>query len=188
MKEAGETGGDSLGGAIRIVPMHRRRLREVLAIEEEAYPRPWSSALFLSELAQRESRRYTLATVGPIVAGYAGLMVVLDEGHVNTVTVAASWRRRGVGTVLLLDLARAAIERGVHHLTLEVRTGNLGAQDLYRRFGFAPVGVRKNYYSETNEDAVVMWARDVDTASYLDRLANIEASVYRTDGPDGQVG
>jgi [ribosomal protein S18]-alanine N-acetyltransferase len=161
-------------GAVRIVPMRRRQLRSVVRIEEECYPRPWSATLFLSELAQRSTRRYTVATIGPLVVGYCGLMVVRDEGHVTTLTVDPAWHRRGIGTLLLVDLARAAVGLGVHHLTLEVRASNAPAQVLYRRFGFAPAGIRRNYYAETGEDAIVMWAHDVDSESYGERLEAIE--------------
>ena len=170
----------TVAGAVRIAPFRRRHLRSVVRIEEEAYPRPWSATLFLSELAQRSSRRYTVATIGPIVLGYAGLMMVDDEGHVTTLTVDPGWHHRGIGTVLLADLARAAPGLGVRHLTLEVRVGNTPAQALYRRFGFAPVGVRKNYYAETGEDALIMWVRDIDTPAYAGRLASIEAHVAAT--------
>jgi ribosomal-protein-alanine N-acetyltransferase len=172
--------GQRVAGAVRIAPFRRRHLRSVVRIEEEAYPRPWSATLFLSELAQRSSRRYTVATIGPIVLGYAGLMMVDDEGHVTTLTVDPGWHHRGIGTVLLADLARAAPGLGVRHLTLEVRVGNTPAQALYRRFGFAPVGVRKNYYAETGEDALIMWVRDIDTPAYAGRLASIEAHVAAT--------
>ncbi|HEY7947537.1 MAG TPA: ribosomal protein S18-alanine N-acetyltransferase [Acidimicrobiales bacterium] len=167
--------GRVVAGAVRIGPLRRRHLRSVVRIEEEAYPRPWSANLFLSELAQRSSRRYIVGSIGPIVVGYAGLMIVDDEGHVTTLTVDPGWHHRGIGTVLLLDLARAAPGLGVKHLTLEVRVGNDAAQALYRRFGFAPVGVRKNYYAETGEDAIIMWVRDIDGPEYGARLAAIEA-------------
>ena len=168
---------DDVVGALRIVPMRRRHLRSVVRIEEECYPRPWSATLFLSELAQRTSRRYTVATIGPMLIGYAGLMQVEDEGHVTTLTVDPTWHRHGVGPLLLLDLARAAPGLGARHLTLEVRAGNAPAQVLYRRFGFAPAGVRRNYYVETGEDAIVMWVHDIDTEEYAQRLALIEARV-----------
>ena len=158
--------GRVVAGAVRIGPLRRRHLRAVVRIEEEAYPRPVVGRLFLSELAQRSSRRYIVATIGPIVVGYAGLMIVEEEGHVTTLTVDPGWHHRGIGTVLLLDLARAGPGLGVKHLTLEVRVGNDAAQALYRRFGFAPVGVRKNYYAETGEDAIVMWVHDIDTPAY----------------------
>jgi ribosomal-protein-alanine N-acetyltransferase len=80
-----------------------------------------------------------------------------------------------VGTALLLDLARAAVGLGLRHLTLEVRASNAPAQVLYRRFGFAPGGIRRNYYAETGEDAIVMWAHDIDSDEYAKRLGSIEA-------------
>ena len=164
-------------GALRIVPMRRRHLRSIVRIEEECYPRPWSATLFLSELAQRSNRRYCAATIGPLVVGYAGLMLVADEGHITTVTVDPAWHRHGIGTLMLLDLARAAPKLGARHLTLEVRAGNAPAQVLYRHFGFAPAGVRRNYYSETGEDAIVMWVHDIDTEEYAARLATIEGGI-----------
>lgn len=165
---------DAVVDAVRLAPMKRRHLRAVVRIEEDAYPQPWSATLFLSELAQRSSRRYMVATLGPMVVGFAGLMIVGDEGHVTTMTVDPAWHRHGIGTLLLLDLAGAAPGHGIRHLTLEVRVGNDAAQGLYRRFGFAPVGVRRNYYAETGEDAIVMWVRDIDTPEYSARLAAIE--------------
>ena len=167
--------GTGVADAVRVTAMRRRHLRSVVGIEEECYPRPWSATLFLSELAQRTSRRYVVGTVGPMVVGYCGVMYVEDEGHVTTLTVDPAWHRRGVGTVLLLDQVRAAVARGTRHLTLEVRASNAPAQVLYRRFGFAPAGVRRNYYAETGEDAIVMWAHEVDTEEYARRLAGIEA-------------
>ncbi len=166
-----------MGEAVRIMPLRRRHLRNVVQIEEANYPRPWSSTVFLSELAQRRSRRYTVATIGPLVVGYSGLMIVAEDGHITTLTVDPAWHRRSIGTVLLLDQARATPPLGVRHLTLEVRASNSSAQMLYQRFGFAPVGVRRNYYPESGEDAIVMWARDVDTAEYAQRLADIDARI-----------
>jgi len=165
---------ESISEEVRIVPMRRKHLDEVLRIERNEYVQPWTTTLFNSELAQRTSRRYTVAVVAGSVAGYAGLMLVEDQGHVNTLTVDGSLHRRGVGTLLLLDLARTAVEAGARHLTLEVRAHNEPAKALYIKFGFAPIGIRRNYYSETNEDAIVMWARDADSDVYTARLAKIE--------------
>ncbi|MCK4176147.1 ribosomal protein S18-alanine N-acetyltransferase [Aciditerrimonas ferrireducens] len=173
------------GRAVAVVAMTRRHLPQVLRIEEACFPRPWTPGLFLSELAQRHSRRYRVALAGRRVVGYLGLMVVVDEGHVTTVAVDPGAWGRGVATALLLDAAGAAPALGVRHLTLEVRVGNDRAQALYRRFGFAPVGLRRNYYPETNEDALVMWARDVDTPEYRARLAAIAAELAaRGEGPE----
>ena len=165
---------------VTISPMRRRHLRAVTRIEQQVYPRPWSLGLFLSELGFRESRVYIVARVGPTVVGYGGLMLVTDDGHVTNLAVDPSWHRHGVGTRLLHTLASAAIERGAKNLTLEVRATNQGAQSLYRAFGFAPAGVRKGYYVETKEDAIVMWANDVDGTGYADRLARLAALVPGT--------
>ena len=162
---------------VHIVPMRRRHLRSVLKIEAQVYARPWSLSLFVSELALRTSRAYYVARVNGVLCGYAGLMVTEDDGHVTTLAVDPAWHRNKIGTRLLLTLAREAIRRGASNLTLEVRVTNHPAQEMYRRFGFRPAGIRKNYYVETNEDALVMWAHDVDTPEYRRRLADIEAGI-----------
>jgi ribosomal-protein-alanine N-acetyltransferase len=167
--------GDAL--TVQIQPMRRRHLRAVLRIEQQVYPRPWSSSLFLSELALRSTRAYLVARVGRDVVGYAGLMMTLDDGHVTTIAVDPRWHRHKIGSRLLLVLAREGIRRGAASLTLEVRMTNKPAQDMYRRFGFVPVGVRKNYYQEVNEDALVMWAHDVDEPAYSELLDSIESGI-----------
>ncbi len=159
---------------VHILPMRRRHVRQVLRIEQQVYPRPWSASLFHSELALRSTRAYYVARIGREVVGYAGLMMTVDDGHVTTIAVDPEWHRHKIGTRLLLVLAREAIERGATSLTLEVRMSNRGAQELYRRFGFAPVGVRKNYYQEVNEDALVMWAHEVNRPEYSALLDAIE--------------
>ena len=170
-----EEGGDEL--VVHLVPMRRRHLRSVLRIEALVYPRPWSLSLFMSELALRSTRAYWVARVDGAVVGYCGLMVTGEDGHVTTLAVDPAMHRRGIGTRLLLALAVEAIRRGVTGLTLEVRMSNHVAQELYRKFGFRPAGVRRNYYVETNEDALVMWADDVDDPAYARRLAGIEAEL-----------
>ena len=165
---------------VRIVPMRRRHLRSVLRIESRVYPVPWSMSLFLSELALRSTRAYYVAFVGRQLVGYAGLMMTLDAGHVTTIAVDPAWHRHKIGSRLLLALAREALRRGATSLTLEVRLGNKAAQNLYRRFGFRPVGVRKNYYAETKEDALVMWAEDVAGDEYARLLALVESGIPGT--------
>ncbi len=159
---------------VAIVDMRRRHLRSVLRIESSVYPRPWSLGLFASELSMKGSRSYRVAKVGSAVVGYAGLMQVAGEGHITTLAVDPAWHRNKIGTRLLLTLARTAIRRGASNLTLEVRVTNTAAQEMYRQFGFRPAGIRKNYYVETNEDALVMWADDVDGPEFSRRLDDIE--------------
>jgi ribosomal-protein-alanine N-acetyltransferase len=162
---------------VRIEPMRRRHVRSVLRIEQQVYPRPWSASLFMSELALRSTRAYYVARVGRELVGYAGMMMTLDEAHVTTIAVDPRRHRSKIGTRLLLVLVREAIARGATAVTLEVRMSNVAAQDMYRRFGFGPVGVRKNYYQEVNEDALVMWAHEVDQPEYVALLDSIERTV-----------
>ena len=110
-------------------------------------------------------------------AGHAGALRIADEGHVTTVVVDPAQQRRRIGARLMLDLHRWAVERGLSAMTLEVRVSNAPAIALYRRFGYAPAGVRKNYYSDEGEDGLVMWAHDIQGLEHHERLAAIEAEV-----------
>lgn len=172
-RERSGQSGDWDDAALEIVPMRKKALRQVLAIESEIFPGPWSYGLFASEIALTSSRAYYVAQHHSTVVGYAGLMFGCGEGHVMTIGVAPFAQRHGVARRLLLTLAEEGIRHGVRALTLEVRLSNTGAQALYHEFGFVPAGVRKNYYPEVNEDALVMWAYDIDTPGYRARLDEI---------------
>lgn len=167
---------------VEIVAMQRRHLRDVMPIENAAYPTPWSRSVFESELDQvgNRSRYYVVARRDRDVIGYAGLWFVPDpdgdQAHVTNIVVAESARRCGVATQLLIHLAERAIGRGCVSWTLEVRASSHGAQELYRSFGFAPAGVRKRYYDQT-EDAIVMWCHDVQSPEYRDRLRSLADSI-----------
>ena len=172
-------------------PMRRRHLRQVLAIEHAVYPRPWTSGLFSSELAQRDTRRYMVALAEEpghlrrVVVGYAGILVAVGEAHVTTVAVHPQHHRRKVASHLLVHLLRDAVAMGAEAATLEVRVENRGAQRLYSAFGFAPVGVRPGYYPETGEDALIMWAYDLQADSFADRLGSQEARLHAPGGASG---
>jgi ribosomal-protein-alanine N-acetyltransferase len=165
---------------VHISPMRRRHLRSVLRIESQVYPTPWTHGLFVSELALRSTRAYVIARVGREVVGYSGLMMSVDDGHVTTVAVDPEWQRQGIGTRMLVALAREAIARGANALTLEVRLSHRGAQQLYQRFGFTAVGVRKGYYADTGEDALIMWSHEVNQPAYLALLERLERGVPGT--------
>jgi ribosomal-protein-alanine N-acetyltransferase len=174
---------------VHLVPLRRRHLRSVMRIESQVYSRPWSLALFMSELNLRTGRAYVAARIDGAVVGYAGIMIQADEAHVTTIAVDPAWQRYKVGSRLLAHLARTARSLGARHLTLEVRVSNDQAQGMYRKFGFEAAGIRKNYYVDVNEDALVMWAYDIDTDAYRDRLASIEATFPgRTVVADGRGG
>jgi ribosomal-protein-alanine N-acetyltransferase len=157
--------------------MRRRHLRGVMAIERRVYARPWSPNLFLSEMSDGSTRCYLVARVDRDVVGYAGLICYGDEAHVTNVAVDPQHQRTKVATRLLHDLLEHAIEMGAQAVSLEVRVSNWGAQRLYGRFGFHPVGVRKNYYQELHEDALIMWTDDVRTPGYARRLESIAADL-----------
>jgi len=162
-----------------IAPMRHRDLKAVMPIEAAAYPTSWSRRVFEGELdhVASGSRYYVVAREGREVVGYAGLWIVTDpdgdQAHVTNIVVAEHRRRAGVATRLMLHLAREAASRGCVAWTLEVRASSVGAQELYRTFGFAPAGVRKRYYDNA-EDALVMWCHDIDGDEYVARLATIE--------------
>jgi ribosomal-protein-alanine N-acetyltransferase len=161
---------------LRIEKLKRRDLRHLLPIEAAVFPEPWSVGVFNSELALRHGRLYRAAWHNDDMAGYIGFMIVDEEAHVTTIATAPAYQRQGVARTLLIDGIHTLLPMGVRHLSLEVAASNEGAQMLYRRFGFAPVGVRKNYYPITGEDALVMWAYDIDTPDYAQRLEGLDPS------------
>jgi [ribosomal protein S18]-alanine N-acetyltransferase len=168
---AAATGGGVAAGEVRVEAMRRRHLDRVMAIESVAYPKPWTEGMFRSELdlAHRGERHYVVALDRRSLVGYAGLMFAVDEAHVTNIAVDDAARRTGVGARLLGELVGAARACACVAMTLEVRTSNVAAQALYRRFGFVPAGVRQRYYENT-EDAIVMWNHDLPTAEYGDHV------------------
>lgn len=163
--------------AVTISPMRRRHLRAVLRIETQVYPTPWSMQLYLGELDSTEGRTYRVARSGQKVVGYGGLMYVVDEAHVTTLAVHPEHQGYRIGARILLELTREAIAKGMTALTLEVRASNLAGQALYRRFGLVPAGIRRGYYREVDEDAIIMWAEEIDGPAYGARLDAIEAGL-----------
>jgi ribosomal-protein-alanine N-acetyltransferase len=141
-----------------IRPAERRDVPDLLEIEVAQFPEPWTRSMMLDEISNVETRRYTVAVEGKKIVGYLGLMFAMDELHVNTIGTLPGYEGRGIATSLMNDAWAVAKEKGVRRATLEVAVSNTRAQELYFRFGFAPVGVRKNYYERTREDALILWA------------------------------
>ena len=169
---------------LEITRMRRRHLKGVMAIERQVYPRPWSPNLFLSEMNELRNRFYVVAKMDRDVVGYGGIMCYGEEAHVTTIAVDPAHHRRKIGTRLLYELVREAVAMGARTVSLEVRVSNWGAQRLYSRFGFRPVGIRKNYYQETGEDAVVMWVDEVRSRQYHEQLDSIISQVPEGIRPD----
>jgi ribosomal-protein-alanine N-acetyltransferase len=166
-----------LTAPLTVRPMSRGDLPDVLDLERAVYPQPWSLHVFMDELALSNRRYVVVEDAAGSILGYGGLLLSDGDAHVTTVAVDDTARRHRIGTRIMLALVEAALTSGARHLTLEVRASNRGAQELYRRFGFAPVGVRKNYYKD--EDAIVMWATDIDTRDYAERIGSLRSDVEK---------
>lgn len=166
-----------LASKVQISAMERYHLGEVQRVDALVYLRPWSISMLRQELEKRESRHYVVARIDNTHIGHAGIMVIASEGHITTVAVDPVWQRHGVGALLMVQLHQYAIDRQLESLTLEVRVSNEAAIGLYRRFGYAPAGVRKNYYSDEGEDGLIMWAHDIHMPAHRARLDTIAAEV-----------
>jgi [ribosomal protein S18]-alanine N-acetyltransferase len=144
--------------AWKIRVAERRDVGELLGIEESQFPEPWTKRILMDEIENIETRRYTVAVEKKRIVGYLGVMFVLEELHVNTIGTLPQEEGRGIASSLLDEAWADAKERGIKRATLEVAVSNQRAIDLYYRYGFRPVGVRKNYYEKSNEDALILWA------------------------------
>ncbi|SHI55667.1 ribosomal protein S18-alanine N-acetyltransferase [Propionispora hippei] len=129
----------------------------VLLVEQASFLTPWSRAAFESEICNNELTHYLVVCVEKQVVGYAGMWVIVDEAHVTNIAILPEYRGRGIGEKLLIALKEAADSRGAARMTLEVRPSNNAAKRLYEKLGFSRAGVRKHYYTDTKEDAIIMW-------------------------------
>ena len=146
----------------------------IVALEVAVYDHPWSEAIIRDELSQ-DNRAYLIVEAEGGIIGFGGAMFAGEDAHITTLGIAPAHRRRGIGSRLLLTLIDRALDAGTRNLTLEVRESNVDAQLLYEHFGFAEVGKRHGYYRD--EDAVVMWALDIDTDDYQQRLDAIRVRI-----------
>ena len=113
------------------------------------------------------------------LAGYAGLWLMVDEAHVTTIAVRPQFRGRGLGEVLLVALAEVAYDINARWLTLEVRVSNSVAQSLYRKYGFKPAGIRQRYYSDNQEDALIMWTDEIRSPEWHERFNELRLALRR---------
>lgn len=135
--------------------MHRDHLREVTEIERSSFSTPWSEISFLNEIYDSRSRAY-VALEGQAVAGYIIAKTIADEGHILNLAVREDLRRRGIATALVRKGLGELRLTGARYVYLEVRASNSPAIDLYEGFGFRIGGIRKSYYLEPREDALIM--------------------------------
>lgn len=132
-------------------------LDEVLEIEKQSYPNPWGYYSFYSEITSNKINHYLTSNYQGKIIGYAGIWIIIDEGHITNLAVAPDYRRRGVGELLLRHLIATCEKCNVKTITLEVREKNLPALSLYQKYGFKQKGIRKNHYPETAESCLIMW-------------------------------
>ena len=145
----------------------------VVEVERASFPVPWPANAFKHELTQNRNARYVVARDGERIAAYAGLWLMVDEAHITTFAVHPDARRQRIGERLLQRLFEIAHEMNAEWLTLEVRASNLAAQKLYEKYGFRRAGVRRRYYSDNNEDALIMWTERIKDRTVRDRLAKL---------------
>ena len=143
-------------GIIR--PMRLDDLESILEIERVSFTTAWSSESFIGELKENEYARYLCLEVGGQVIGYMGLWFILDEGHITNIAITPNHRGQHWGEFLMRSMMEQMEAQGMERMTLEVRVSNSPAQSLYKRLGFVSAGVRRGYYADTGEDALIMWA------------------------------
>lgn len=161
---------------ISIEPMRSDDMEAVLRIDRLSFPVPWMPTAFATELSNR-SACYLVARIGADIVGFGGEWVIMDEAHITTLAVDPEHRGRHIGERLLLALLEEGIRRRASRATLEVRQSNRVAQRLYHKFGFYEASVRKSYYTDNGENAIVMWADNIHSAAYHNVLASIRHSL-----------
>jgi ribosomal-protein-alanine N-acetyltransferase len=146
-------------------------LPAVQVIERAAFSAPWPANAYRTELETNKLAHYLVIRVSDEIAGFAGLWLMVDEAHITTFAIAPAWRRNHLAERLLVAILDIALDRQATEATLEVRLSNLPARRLYEKFGFRPVGIRPRYYSDNNEDALIMTTEPLRSAEMTARLA-----------------
>lgn len=195
------------GLPVRVEPMRVDDLGDVLNIERLSYPSPWSARAYEYELRYNEMAHYFVARMDHLVtngsanghgvfgiikrlfraaptysteseiAGYIGYWMMAGEAHISTIAVHPDLRGRSLGELLLAYTIQDAAQRGAHVATLEVRVSNGSAQQLYLKYGFEKVGMRKAYYSDNNEDAFIMTTPALNSAQYQKKFQRLNTAL-----------
>ncbi|MDD6484186.1 MAG: ribosomal protein S18-alanine N-acetyltransferase [Clostridiales bacterium] len=140
---------------MQIVEMTRQDVDAVSELDKKCFKISWSKKAFYDEM-ENDIAVYFVAKEDGRVIGYAGFWHIADEGDITNIAVDGEYRRRGVGAALLKELIKRARSEGMNLLTLEVRRSNTPAKALYAKFGFREIGMRRRYYSDNGEDAIIM--------------------------------
>jgi len=132
-------------------------VKELTDMDRICFDLPWSEQSFFEEITGNEVARYIVAESDGKIVGYVGIWIIHDEGHITNIAVHPDFRRRGIAKALFYAITQISESAGVTAYTLEARVSNESAISLYKGLGFAEYGIRKNYYDDNNEDAVIMW-------------------------------
>lgn len=187
---------DFINLPIRIEAMRVEDIDTILAIERVSFSTPWSARAYDYELRYNDLAHYFVARLqpsatrprnwlarylrknspiaGPSIIGYVGFWLMAGEAHISTVAVSPEYRRRSFGELILVFTLETAMEMSAHEATLEVRASNTGAQELYLKYGFVQVGRRKGYYTDDNEDALIMTTPRLSSAEYQQRFQRLK--------------
>jgi ribosomal-protein-alanine N-acetyltransferase len=170
---------------LRIETMRLEDLDEVQRIEQASFSTPWPSNAYQSELQTNRLASYLVARIDDRVVGYGGMWLMVDEAHITTFAVHPAWRRQRIGERLLIAFLDLARDRHAREATLEVRLSNLAARRLYEKYGFRPVGLRPRYYSDNNEDALIMTTEPLADARLRARIERLRDELDATPAPTG---
>ncbi|MGP7819577.1 ribosomal protein S18-alanine N-acetyltransferase [Niallia sp. 01092] len=134
-------------------------IEEIYTIETMSFTTPWSKEAFYNELTQNRFAAYVVIEHNKHLVGYCGVWIVVDEAHITNIAILPEYRGIKLGEKLLKKIMQEAKNKGAVTMTLEVRVSNKIAQNLYRKLGFQDGAIRKNYYTDNQEDALVMWVK-----------------------------
>jgi len=147
---------------LKVIPMQKDYLDEVIKVEEQAYgEHHWSKESFFNELNNQLAKYYCAFNEQGELVGYCGCWQIMEEAHITNVAVSPNFRRQNIGEALLVAIIKSCYKEMVKYLTLEVRVSNEPAIKLYEKYGFKSLGVRKGYYQDNNEDALIMWTENI---------------------------
>jgi ribosomal-protein-alanine N-acetyltransferase len=162
---------------VEVVDMTMDDIPAVHEVERLSFPVPWPANAFRHELTQNRNARYVVARSDGRIVGYAGLWLMVDEAHITTFAVHPEHRRRKIGERMLQRVFDIAEDIGAEWLTLEVRVSNLAAQKLYEKYGFRRAGIRRRYYSDNNEDALIMWTDRLRDRAVRERIKRLREAL-----------
>lgn len=143
--------------SIIVRKMELRDIDSVVDIEERCFAMPWTRGIFAAELKDNRLARYYVAEIDGQVVAYGGMWLIIDEAHIINIAVHPDHRGKGAGKGIVENLIEESSKLKMEKMSLEVRRSNLVAQGLYKKYGFVACGVRKEYYQDNREDAIIMW-------------------------------